>query len=233
MIDSLIQLGFSRKEAKVYIALLRLGTSKASDLCDQAGIRRETTYSILKSLEEKGLASSVTKEGVNHYTATDPSFIEEKIRKQQRTAEEILPDLQELQSEHVAKPSFKLYEGREGVKSMLKRILEADPDMVRVISSNKNVQDVLKPYLPDFYLQQRIAQNIRVKLLTDSELLTDELVSHKFLPENIELSTLNHIYNDTVSMISLSQDEPIGTVIEDQNIAATQRKLFELLFQLL
>lgn len=50
MKEQLEKLGFSPKEADVYLALLELGTAVVSDVAKKANINRSTTYILLDAL---------------------------------------------------------------------------------------------------------------------------------------------------------------------------------------
>ena len=61
--------GFSEKEIEVYLALLAHGDAVASDIAEQAGINRSTTYVILDALTKRGLVETVSRSGVAMFTA--------------------------------------------------------------------------------------------------------------------------------------------------------------------
>ena len=48
------KIGLSKKEAKVYLALLRIGQSSASLIAKNSGLKRPTTYLILEDLRKRG-----------------------------------------------------------------------------------------------------------------------------------------------------------------------------------
>jgi len=48
----LLELGFSRNEAKTYIVLTQLGEANATDIAKKSGLPRTTVISILRKLEE-------------------------------------------------------------------------------------------------------------------------------------------------------------------------------------
>lgn len=52
--QQLKQLGFSDKEAKVYMASLELGPDTAQEIAKKAGVNRTTTYVIIEKLIKKG-----------------------------------------------------------------------------------------------------------------------------------------------------------------------------------
>lgn len=55
--DSFRALGFSQKEAEIYLALYKLGTQPASTLSRYVGMERTFVYRTLMELAQKGLAS--------------------------------------------------------------------------------------------------------------------------------------------------------------------------------
>jgi len=51
------KLGFTQKEAEIYLALLQYGSMTPADLSKQTGIRRPTVYSVSKELIKKGMVT--------------------------------------------------------------------------------------------------------------------------------------------------------------------------------
>jgi len=97
---SLISLGFSDKEAGVYMALLKLGKGTVSEIARRARINRTTGYDILDTLIAKGLASMSGKEPKQEYAAETPEkilkLLQEKIEQDKNALEEareIIPRL--------------------------------------------------------------------------------------------------------------------------------------------
>ena len=72
IIPILKQLGFSEKEIKVYLTLLKSGPSSVRTLAQVSGINRGTTYDILKSLIAQGLVSYYNKAAHQYFTAESP-----------------------------------------------------------------------------------------------------------------------------------------------------------------
>ena len=58
--EKLVKLGFSNNESRVYLSLIKLGSSKAGMIAKHAELDRSSTYNALKSLLQKGLVSYVT-----------------------------------------------------------------------------------------------------------------------------------------------------------------------------
>ena len=53
LIEVLNKTGLHEKEAKVYLALLELGTADVSDIAAKAGVKRPTSYLVLDELKER------------------------------------------------------------------------------------------------------------------------------------------------------------------------------------
>ena len=53
LVSTLQAYGFSDKEAKIYLVALELGSSPASAIARNSGIKRVTAYTILKDLKNK------------------------------------------------------------------------------------------------------------------------------------------------------------------------------------
>jgi hypothetical protein len=56
-IESLKKLGFSEREAQVYLTLLKVGPSPASTLASRVGMKRVTVYNVLDALRERGIVT--------------------------------------------------------------------------------------------------------------------------------------------------------------------------------
>ncbi|MBI5073461.1 helix-turn-helix domain-containing protein, partial [Candidatus Woesearchaeota archaeon] len=72
MFDQLMELGFSLNEAKVYIALVKLGSGTTSDITKESGVHRVNVYEIIDKLTNKGLLSSLKKGAKTIYSVGDP-----------------------------------------------------------------------------------------------------------------------------------------------------------------
>jgi sugar-specific transcriptional regulator TrmB len=81
-VDNLMQLGFSQREAEVYLMLLRIGPSPASSLAQRVGMKRATVYSVLEALLERGLVTFEQDENYRKYIPHDPECLLFGLEKQ-------------------------------------------------------------------------------------------------------------------------------------------------------
>ena len=85
MIEKLKYLGFADYEAKVFIALLKGSLMSASEIADDAKIRRTDVYNILKSFVEKGYSNEIETNSILKYELIDPDIILDKLERRINT----------------------------------------------------------------------------------------------------------------------------------------------------
>ena len=66
------QLGFSQKEAAVYLAGLELGQATAYQIAKRSGLKKPTAYVILDRLIERSAVRKVAAQKHMQYSASDP-----------------------------------------------------------------------------------------------------------------------------------------------------------------
>jgi predicted transcriptional regulator len=109
-------LGFSDKEASIYLALLEIGVGSAVGVAHKAGIKRPTAYVILDELIQKGAVFMVPRTKKKLYRATPAQNLFELYESRLQKAKEVLPKIQATSKQESYKPQVFLYEGVEGVK---------------------------------------------------------------------------------------------------------------------
>lgn len=81
-IENLIKLGFTEKEAQVYLMLLRTGPTPASTLAQRVQMKRVSIYTILEALCGKGVVSYEQTEMGRRYIPHDPECIYEQLEQE-------------------------------------------------------------------------------------------------------------------------------------------------------
>ena len=80
-ISTLQTLGLTEDEARTYLALLKIGGGNAIALSKEVGVKRTTIYPILKSLHEKGFASTYFNKTKRLYRAEKPDKVAGQFEK--------------------------------------------------------------------------------------------------------------------------------------------------------
>jgi sugar-specific transcriptional regulator TrmB len=242
MVDKkqLIELGFSDKEAGVYLALLELGPATTTEISRVAKINRTTGYDILESLVSYGLVNLVGETKIQKFVAENPDrvivFLENKIKQVQenlKLAYNLIPELLSIYNEK-EKPKVKFYEGIERVKEAFEDTLTAKKEILAYAVGADMFKAVSREYFKD-YSEKKVARNIKVRViapndpesrevvLRDKEELRESLLVPK---EQFYFSTEVNIYNNKI--LTISWKEKFAFIVESEEIANAQRKIFEL-----
>lgn len=241
LITDLIDLGLSPQEAKVYLALVELGSSYVSLIAKKSKINRVGCYHTLNKLVKRGLINSFEKENIKFFSAENPKNIVNKQTELLKKAEKILPELLSLKSSSQYSPKIKYYEGINGIKNIFEDTLLTKDELL----GYTNLEDLPKVIPEDFlkdYAKRKTTLRIKTRML--SPISTHGLKYLKtYYPKNfddnlVEILFVNrkqfmfeyeiNIYGDKVAIVSLNPNELIGLIIESPIYAKTQRAIFNL-----
>ena len=127
------EIGLTKGEIKVYLALLKLGGTTTGKIIEEAQISSGKIYEILEKLIRKGLASYTIKEKTKYFSAASPNrildYLHEKEKDLKAKEEKLTKELPSLLS--IEKAGKKEYETNlfKGVKGMQTAIFEALEDL--------------------------------------------------------------------------------------------------------
>ena len=129
-IEALTSLGLTLGEARTYIALIRIGTSYASDVARFAEVPQPKIYGFLKSLEEKDFITRQEKSGIpDTFTATSYDIVLEmlqaQLKEKVKTATEFFKEAKKEKPTRAIEDLFAYYEGENAVLSGLDVIFES------------------------------------------------------------------------------------------------------------
>ena len=118
------EIGLTKSEISVYLALLELGSSTTGRIIDKAKISSSKVYEILDKLIQKGLVSFIIKSGVKYFEAASPERIidymkekENKLSEQKNELEKLLPELKLKQTLSKYKSEATIFKGIEGART--------------------------------------------------------------------------------------------------------------------
>jgi predicted DNA-binding transcriptional regulator len=129
IVENLKSIGLEDKEAKIYLALLKFGQANVSDIADEAGIKRPTTYVVLDELRKKGLVLKIPHAKKTIFAAKTPDEFFDQTIANINQFEKILP---KLRSMNPSKKAIKTiyFEGTDGLKEALYYRMEELRDTV-------------------------------------------------------------------------------------------------------
>ncbi|MDD2487678.1 MAG: helix-turn-helix domain-containing protein [Candidatus Gracilibacteria bacterium] len=246
MLSILQQIGLNENEAKIYLASLELGNTQAGRIIKQTGLARATVYDGLERLIKKGLVIKSTKKDTTVFSPDDPEKLEYFLELQQKSIKKamnnlggILPQLKKLKNPYMQLPSVRMYEGIEGIKTIFDDSLSAK----EIIYTYVNVYDMEKHIdkdMHDEYLKKRKELKIFKKGLLidtpfsrkhyenyDKSCSEARFLKKEAMPFHIEMN----IYDGKISYVTYRDKNPIGIIIEDEDIYRIHRSTFEMIWE--
>lgn len=154
--------GLSDRQARVYLALLGLGTATPAQIAQQAGVKRPTAYEALEDLGTRGLATRSVIGRRRGYTAASPAKLLEEAAERQRLLRELVPDLQALVvAAGSSRPRLLYREGVEGIRQVHEDLLTARDKEYRYFGGSSEMLGAMgEHYLKD-YVARRVAKGVR------------------------------------------------------------------------
>jgi sugar-specific transcriptional regulator TrmB len=237
MEEKLRKLGLSQTEARVYLALLDLGTSLAGDITKRANVNRTNCYDALQKLMTKGLVSFVVKANRKYFHAETPlKFLallkeeEEQLKEKEKEVKNFLPFLLQKTKSSIEYPQATIFRGKKGIKSIYEDVLRyKDP---RIFGSSGKFKENLDTFFSLF--QKRVKEcHIKGRLIEAEKVRGTEITKHfttKYLPNSYITLISTLVYGDKVAIISWTSN-PIGFVIEDKQTANSFKVYFDFMWQ--
>ena len=236
---TLISVGFTEKEASVYLALLELGKRTVSPIARSANINRTTVYDILDSLVAKGLVSVSGKEPLQEFIAESPdkilSLVNADIEKRQKELEQAKEIIPQLKSMHNVsdRPQVRFYEGAEGLEQVYEDTLTSH-ETIRAYANVEDTHSILTGYFPKYY-KRRSAKGIKIRAIFPDNELAHDRKSHDaeesresvIVPsDKYYFSPEINIYDNKVMIASWK--EKLGIIMESKEIAEAMKSIFEM-----
>jgi len=229
-----MDLGFSEKEAKLYLLCLKAGTTTANRLIELSGFPRGTAYNVLEKLKSKGMISSFINNKTTNFRANDPEIIIKNFDELKINAQKIIPKLKDIREKIGAKVKIEVFEGTGGVRKVLDEILENAKSYI-IVGNEEKAEKILH-HLSENFKTKRLEKKIKIKNLLEESETARKLKDNRY-SEVRHLSSLNDtevflmLYNHVVVRIIL--DESITTIrVTSEKYAKDQRITFEKLWAL-
>lgn len=212
--EKLREIGFSGSEATVYMELLKIGPQAVSTIAKRLGINRTTVYSILKSLEERGLVASYKNGSVKYFLSNDPNCLVGYLDRKSRTFDyyrkellSIMPEIREIAGEYdFKKPVVSFFEGKEAVRQVLDDIPEVG----------------VKLYVCLEYKEESIPLSLIILEKEDIRSFFDSSCGFDWN----KLKSIISIYGDKLFILHLIEGNEYGVVIQNKEIVDMHKKVF-------
>lgn len=236
LVETLQNIGLSDKEARVYLALLELKEALPSTVARWAAIKRPTAYVVLQDLQQRGLVSHVRRGKATYYSALHPNALLNVEQRKFSDFKQTIPELVALHEQYATVPQLSVYEGHDGLIQVMEDTLTAKTELYCWANITLAVSS-LKDYYPT-YIAKKVKRGLWVRGIVSADAMAqrfqeraaEELREVYLIPkERFPFKNEINIYDDKVAIIS--HDDQMGVIIQNQNIADTQRSIFMFAFE--
>jgi len=229
--------GFSDREAKLYLQGLNIGHAPASTYADKSGYNRITTYNTLEDLVRRGYFTKVKKVRSQWYAPVSPEYVSVEAQKNAQALERSLPELKSLMGGKYRKPRVRFFEGLEGIKRVYADTLTAESELLNIANG-----EVLRRHWPSYdeeYVAERVRRGIHLRGIAPDDPVdtrvhgedAENLREIRLIPaEEFDFTNEVTIYDHKVAIASYGEDEQdmFGVIIESPEAAKTQKQIFEM-----
>lgn len=241
LLKTLKGVGLSANEANIYITLLTLGPNPVSTIAKKTELNRSSCYDILKRLMHKGFLHQTNKGNITYFGATEPKIVLQQLFNKKDNLEhrienlrQSLAQLEQLQYEHLQKPSVVFFEGEAGILNIMEDTLSSS-ETIRAYASLSELTALLPNYFPQYY-KRRTNKGIFVQAIYPAN---KESYSHKLrdsvenresrlIPPEFDFNLDILIYDNKVAITSLK--EKFGLLIKSESMANAQKKIFDIIW---
>jgi len=244
-IKILTQLGLEENEAKIYLALLKLGETIIIPLSKEAKLPRTTCYAVVDRMAETGLLSKVVRGAHTYFSPASPEKIhelailkEKEAKEQRQLAEQMVPRLINLTKETMSVPKIQYFSGKQGVRAIFEDLLTSGEVKAYYLGSVQKCVEIAGENFMKDWVRRRVKAGIfsyGVRIESEEELRTTFRSSRKrmrqikFAPKGAEFPVYIAIYGDKVAFIT-SKKEGFGLILESKDFAVTFRSMFDIIW---
>lgn len=198
--DMLAKFGLSNNEIRVYIYLARSGARKAREVSDALSLHRTETYKILRSLEKRGLVSSVFEKPLKFIATPFEKTIDVLIKakklkiqfleRKKKNIVDLWLSLPQLETEPERKEVFQVLEGREQFSLKADEMLEKTRKEICIFAPDL---DLLRLYHAGFTDKlEKFSKKKGIKIL----LLTNYTRKSCFVVRKMKLTNVKYMLSN-------------------------------------
>lgn len=229
------KLGFSRKEAQVYITCLEIGSGTAFQIAKKLSIPKSTAHDILNNLVSRGYVSTYNKKNKKYFAASDPEVLGSKAVEQVEVFKRILPELKAMAYSGVGKPRVRYFDTKAGIEVAIKEMFAEAKDLIFYGNADA-AWEAYPEYFPK-YTKARVKSEIITRgMAVDGkvarELRDDDpksLRRTKIITPQRNVTSLAWMWDDKFVIFNTTGDHSV-LIVEDKRFAVLLKSMFEIVW---
>jgi len=239
LISSLVDLGLSENESRVYLAGIELGSTTILELSKASGVKRTTIYTVVEALQELNLMQTELNGWKKLFKAQSPENLSQILDRRKHILESLIPKINSLNTTKKDKNELSYWEGLNAIKQVYNDLLaDMEPFEDYLVLGNQEIWLELDKAFTKEFIIRRSQKNLKIRLLfSDSEISREYQkdqakygVKIRLLPENTFLTT-NLVITKNKVVIHQLLPPPTAIVSTNSSIIQTHKESFELLWE--
>lgn len=248
--SQLKDIGLTKTQAAVLDFLLENGESKAGIIAKNTPHPRGVVYKALEELLKLNLIEKLEpSKKVAFFRAQNPRNLEKvleekenRARRSQKIYEGILPQMISRYNLALNKPGVIFYEGEDGLRKILEDTLKSRTEILLFLNKEALNREEGFREINEEYKKKRERAGIKKKIIRvgkkpENTFLEsrpgqyDQLTEIRYLEKDLPdfMSSLQ-IYDNKISYQSFEQGNLISILVEDKNIYAMNKALFDVVW---
>lgn len=241
ILSPLKKIGLTDSEIKIYLTLLKTGSTTTGTLTKETKLHKSRVYECLHRLIDKGLVGSMVQDFAKYFSATHPGrlldYLDEKKKQIDAEKEEItkiIPQLLQEQRYLQEETEALVFKGKEGIKTIHFDIIKHAKGILYIGAKGKVIEEI--KYFFENYEKLRVGKKISQKLLCTKELKEKilknrALTEYRYLPPHWNTKNVIFIYADKVVNV-IWLEEPIAVMCKNGEVANSYRLIFNSLWEM-
>ena len=221
----------------MYLVSLELGEATIADIALKAGIPRTTCQHVISHLRARGLMSYYAKQRRKYWVAENPQKILLRLEEQEALLRNAMPRLQTIQRTITACSTLRPFCGEKETRQIFDDIIETKCHVFSLVAVDA-MHDIFGDVFTNF-VSRRFTRHLNDSLLANRSPLSlqfrkndaKELRQTRFLPSALDMRNATFIYGDKVAIFFLCKTKPAGIIIQNHEFLATQKSLFNYLWE--
>lgn len=242
MKEKLVDLGLTNNEARIYLFLLKHGSTTTGAIIKNTNIVNSRVYESLNSLISKGLVSYTVQKNGKLFSASSPEKFLELEEERKKKIETFIPELNKLHNQKEAIFHTSVYEGFEGFKTAFKKIIDdchnGETIYILGFSEQQFAKESLRTFLSNMNLKSEKKKH-KLKIILDNSIKDtfgkdrsmEKFTEVRYMPSGYISPAAIDIFQDYV-YIFLWEEKPFVFMIKNERIAESFKQYFEFLWKI-
>jgi len=235
--DALRQFGLTELESKLYLLLLKTGETTAPSLVAGLKVHKATVYDLLAVLERKGIVSHIVRDDRRYYSPLEPKRLLDILEDRMGALKEVYPILEKYYSSNTPEREIRIFEGKNGIKTMFNDIIRVGKPLF-ALGSSLQMLSLMEHRAVHPLKNMRSSVPYSKAILSDKKEVAEltkrlrELypkIELRYYPEKISNPVAFNTYGDRTTLM-LWQAEPVIIRIRDPCIAKGFKSYFDIIW---